>query len=154
MSSGGLHTSPSRPWLIYESSESIYFPGRHNFQALGASLHTPQPRNLSPYQFLSLRGDFPLSLLMLKISQHSCSLRTEYNFNAMIISSKALQPLTNVLSSSCNVLSLLLRQREPGKGDCWRQALRRAALQKQGWDTGPHRPLPAGFAAPWPLSYT
>jgi hypothetical protein len=53
---------------------------------------------------------------MFKISQHSLSLRTEYNFNAMIMSSEALQPLTNVPSSSCNVLSSLPRLGGHGEG--------------------------------------
>lgn len=75
-----------------------------------------QPRKLisTPISF-SERGFPPIFLLTFKISQHSFSWRAEYNFNTVIIGSEALQPLTNVLSSSCNVLSWLLRRQEAGE---------------------------------------
>lgn len=93
------------------------FPRKTRFP--GSRGHAPHPSAQKvisiPISFFE-RGFPPLFLLMFKISQHSLSLRTEYNFNTIIISPQALQPLTNVLSSSRNVLSSLLRQREHGEG--------------------------------------
>jgi hypothetical protein len=53
-------------------------------------------------------------LLTFKSSQRFSSLRTKYNFNTAIISLEALQPLTNVLSSTSNVLILLSRWENHG----------------------------------------
>lgn len=98
------------------SAENNRFPGRQDFRALGAMRPILQPRKLisTPISF-SERGFPPIFLLTFKISQHSFSWRAEYNFNTVIIGSEALQPLTNVLSSSCNVLSWLLRRQEAGE---------------------------------------
>lgn len=93
------------------------FPRKAPFP--GSWGHAPHPSAQKlisiPISFFE-KGSPPLSLLMFKISQHSLSLRTEYNFNAMIMSSEALQPLTNVPSSSCNVLSSLPRLGGHGEG--------------------------------------
>lgn len=116
------------------------FPRKARFP--GSWGHAPHPsaQKLISIPISSFERGFPLLLLlMFKISQHSFSLRTKYNFNTVIISSGALQPLTNVPSSSRrDVLSLLPRQ-----GEAWGRLTvggkhpRRAALQKRGWDTVP-----------------
>lgn len=109
LNTGGLHTSLPQLWLKYVALERVHFPASLDLQNHRAILHIPQLLQLISRLILSFERRFFSSpfLLTFKISQRSSSLRSKCDFNTAIISLEALQPLTNVLSSTSHVLSTL-----------------------------------------------